>query len=195
MRQGNFIAALLTSTSIPTLAAAQDVASEAVNLGTIVLEAERRTDSLADVPISVTVVDGRDIERGEIQDARDLADRVPNFTLQTNASRTNPQYFIRGIGAVSVVDPGAQQAVSTYVDGVYRPFSSGLIADFSDIDRIEVLRGPQGTLYGRNATAGSVNVFTRMPAPFTGGSVRLGYGSDSLRSLSATANFALPNDQ
>lgn len=195
MRGGNHVAVLLLVGGIPTSLGAQDTQQGVVDLGTLTLEAERRTDSLADVPIAVTVVDGRDIDEANIRDVQDLADKVPNFTLQTNASRTNPQYFIRGIGAVATVDPGAQQAVSTYIDGVYQPFASALVFDFADVDRVEVLRGPQGTLFGRNATAGAVNIFTRMPDATTGGFVKLGFGTENMREVAAVANFALPNNQ
>lgn len=168
-------------------------AEEIFDLGTLTLEAERREDTLAGVPIATTLVTRQDIEDAGIRDLRDVAEFVPNFTLTTNASRTNPNYFIRGIGAIALVDPGAQQAVATYVDGVYQPFATALIFDFADVERVEVLRGPQGTLYGRNATAGSVNIYTQKPQGTFGARGALSFGTDDYRNLEASVNAPFQN--
>lgn len=130
---------------------------------TILVQAERRTAPLVRVPVSATVF-GRDLlEEGALLDMRDIGQLTPNLTVTSQASRTNPSLFIRGIGSIATVDPGFSQAVATYVDGVYAPFPTTALFDLLDVERVEVLRGPQGTLFGRNATAGAINIVTRAP--------------------------------
>ncbi|MEM8813679.1 MAG: TonB-dependent receptor [Pseudomonadota bacterium] len=166
-------------------------ASGGIVLDPIVVDAERRSEELARVPVSATVIDRDTLERANLKDLRDVAALTPNLTLTTNASRTNPNFFIRGIGSIATVDPGATQAVATYVDGVYVPFPSTAIFDFLDIERVEVLRGPQGTLYGRNATAGAINIITRNPEPSFGGTAKLEGGSSDLLRGVGTVNVPL----
>ena len=163
-------------------------------MGEIMVDAERRAEDLARVPISVTVIDRETLEDGNVRDLRDVSTLTPNLTLTTNASRTNPNIFIRGIGSIATVDPGAVQAVGIFVDGVYVPFSSAAIFDFLDVERVEVLRGPQGTLFGRNTTAGAINIITRMPEPQFGAEADLTAGNFGLRRGVGAVNLPFPND-
>ncbi len=146
-------------------------------LDVIVVEAQRREEALIDVPISVSVIGGETIADARLADLRDLSPLTPNFNITSQASRTNPNLFMRGIGGIATVDPGSVQSVAVFVDGVYIPFTSAALFDFLDVERVEVIRGPQGTLFGRNATSGAVNIVTKSPGSELGGIVEAEAGN------------------
>ena len=132
-------------------------------LGDIVVTAQRREASLQDTPISVAAFDEKALAAKGIANITDLRTAVPNLQLspQPNAGTTS-RVFIRGIGNSDdqiTQDP----SVAVYQDGVYVGRSQGLATEVADLERIEVLRGPQGSLYGRNATGGAINFITRQP--------------------------------
>lgn len=126
----------------------------------IVVTAQKREENLQDVPLSVTALSASMLDAKGVLNAQDLPLVTPGLTLSTSVNFLT--VFIRGVGsdAFLVADP----SVASYVDGVYLPFSNGAIQDFGTIDRIEVLKGPQGTLFGRNAVGGAINVITRDPS-------------------------------
>ncbi len=138
-------------------AAAQPVLEE------ILVTAQKRTQSLQETPISLAVFDEAGIERLGITNIGDIQNLVPNLSIiPFGVSPTTLRIYIRGIGTVDsqiTQDP----PVGVYMDGVYMARNSGLAMDVAEIERIEVLRGPQGTLYGRNTTGGAINVITRRP--------------------------------
>lgn len=129
----------------------------------IVVTAERRVASLQDTPISIEAFNADQIEQQGIQGVQDLSLTVPSLTIEPFPTHNSTlRIFIRGVGifdAQLTQDP----AVGVYVDGIYIARSVGLAMDIADLERIEVLRGPQGTLYGRNTTGGAVNLITRKP--------------------------------
>ncbi len=160
-----------TMTSLTLLGSAIAVAQEEpapepsapVALAEIVVTAEKREASLQDTPISVVALDSERLDTLGIGDVSDLSTFVPNLQLtpHTNSAST-PRIFIRGIGNYDdqiTQDP----SVAVYVDGVYIGRTQGMGTEAADLERIEVLRGPQGTLYGRNATGGAINFITRAP--------------------------------
>ncbi len=126
----------------------------------VVVTAQKREENLQDVPISVTAFSAELLDAKGVLNAQDLPLVTPGLTLSTSVNFLT--VFIRGIGsdAFLVADP----SVANYVDGIYMPFSNGAIQDFGAIDRIEVLKGPQGTLFGRNAVGGAINVITKAPS-------------------------------
>ncbi|TJY55567.1 TonB-dependent receptor [Sinimarinibacterium sp. CAU 1509] len=130
----------------------------------IIVTAERRVASLQDTPISIEAFSAEKIEQIGIQGVQDLGVSVPSMTIEPFPTHNATlRIFIRGVGindAQLTQDP----AVGVYVDGVYIARSVGLAMDIADLERIEVLRGPQGTLYGRNTTGGAVNLITRRPS-------------------------------
>ncbi|MEL6666490.1 MAG: TonB-dependent receptor [Pseudomonadota bacterium] len=144
---------------------------------TVYVEAQRKEEALLDVPISVSVISADTIANAKISNLVDLTGLTPNFNINTTASRTNPNLFIRGVGGIATVDPGSVQSVAVFVDGVYIPFTSAALFEFLDVERVEILRGPQGTLFGRNATSGAVNVITRTADPEFGGNVEIEAGN------------------
>ena len=156
---GTFVAALLTTAAMPAFA--QDEASEGI--GEIVVTAQKREESLQDTPISLVAMTGRELETRQINGLNDLRSNVPNLQLTPHPnSAATTQVFMRGVG---LNDDQITQDPSTaiYIDGVYVARSQGLAMDVADLERIEVLRGPQGTLYGRNATGGAINFITSKP--------------------------------
>ncbi len=129
--------------------------------GDIVVTARRRNEALLDVPIAVTAYTGEQLERTAALDITDIGDTTPNVTLEasrgTNSTLTA---FIRGIGQQDPV-AGFEQGVGIYLDDVYLNRPQGAVLDIYDVERIEVLRGPQGTLYGRNTIGGAIKYVTR----------------------------------
>jgi iron complex outermembrane receptor protein len=142
-------------------AAAAQADDEIVETGEIVVTARRRNEALLDVPIAVTAYSGEQLEREGAIDITDVGDTTPNVTLEvsrgTNSTLTA---FIRGIGQQDPVG-GFEQGVGIYLDDVYLNRPQGAVLDIYDVDRIEVLRGPQGTLYGRNTIGGAIKYVTR----------------------------------
>jgi iron complex outermembrane receptor protein len=163
--------------SLPSLAFAQDggqqpaeaaaadtpaaAADEVVQTGEIVVTARRRNEALLDVPIAVTAYSGAELERQGAVDITDIADTTPNVTLEVSrGSNSTLTAFIRGIGQQDPVG-GFEQGVGIYLDDVYLNRPQGAVLDIYDVERIEVLRGPQGTLYGRNTIGGAIKYVTR----------------------------------
>ncbi len=127
----------------------------------IVVTARRRTEVLQDVPIAVTAYSGEQLERQGALDITDVSDTTPNVNLETSrGTNTTLTAFIRGVGQQDPV-AGFEQGVGIYLDDVYLNRPQGALLDIYDVERIEILRGPQGTLYGRNTIGGAVKYVTR----------------------------------
>jgi iron complex outermembrane receptor protein len=143
-------------------------------LNEIVITATRRTESLIDTPASISAVTADALKPGGVQDIADLAEEVPNMSVgnQFGVNRT----FIRGIGLTSI-DLGADGAVAFLQDGAQMPLPAEQLSGFYDLERVEVLRGPQGTLYGRSATAGVVDMITKPPTDDVEGYANFTYGN------------------
>ena len=129
---------------------------------TIVVTAQGRQQSLADVPIAVSAVSGELLERSGTNDIRDLNQVAPSLLVSSTGNEANGSARIRGIGTVGD-NPGLESSVAVFVDGVYRSRSGNALSELGPIDRIEILRGPQGTLGGRNSSAGLINIYTAPP--------------------------------
>jgi iron complex outermembrane receptor protein len=153
-------------------AAASASASENVQLGEIVITAQRRSENIQNVPIAVTAISGEGaLSRGVI-DTSDLQQAVPDLVIARNANDITP--FIRGIGS-AIGTPNAENSVAIYVDGVYQPAAAGNLFDLNNIERVEVLKGPQSTLFGRNATGGVIQVVTKDPSQKAEMDMSIGY--------------------
>jgi len=140
-------------------------ASSTDNIGKVVVTARRRAELIQDVPGAVTALSGAELEKQAIPDLTALTDKVPNTTLKASrGTNTTLTAFIRGIGQQDPV-AGYEQGVGIYLDDVYLARPQGALTDIYDLERIEVLRGPQGTLYGRNTIGGAVKYVTRKLAP------------------------------
>jgi len=144
---------------------------ESITLDEIVVTAQYREQSLQDVPISVSVIDGDFIQKQSIEKMADLQFSVPNFTMAESGIGTN--VFIRGIGSGN--NQGFEQSVGIYVDGIHHGRAQQSRAPFLDLARVEVLRGPQSILFGKNSVAGALNITTARPTEEFEGSISLAY--------------------
>lgn len=143
----------------------------------VVVTAQRRSESLQRVPVAVSAFSAADIESRQLTSTVDLARTIPNLLGQNNTgTSTANTYFLRGLGSteqIALLDP----AVSTYVDEVILPRQNANNYALFDVERVEVLRGPQGTTFGRNSTGGAISVITRKPGEEVDGYVSVGIGS------------------
>ena len=142
----------------------------------IVVTATKREQTLQDVPVAVSVTTAETIERAQIRDIRDLSTVVPSLRVNQLQSSGNTNFYIRGFGN-GANNAGIEPSVGLFVDGVYRSHSASMIADLPDVQRIEVLRGPQSTLFGKNASAGVISLVTKKPQFKFGGNVEASYGN------------------
>lgn len=144
---------------------------------TVVITSRRRRELLQDVPITVSVVGGKQIEESGAFNVTRVKEIVPSLQMYTSNPR-NTGINIRGLGSpFGLTNDGLDPGVGYYVDGVYYARPAVATLDFIDIERIEVLRGPQGTLFGKNTTAGAINITTRKPSFVPGGSLEVSYGN------------------
>ena len=155
--------------------AAPDPAPAAVDeVQEIIVTAQRRKERLQDVPIVVSAFAGDQLETAGIKSTLDLAAVTPGLEFGTQAAYGQP--FLRGVGTVAN-GPGVESPVALYVDGIYYGAMIGSVLTLNDIEQVEVLKGPQGTLFGRNATGGLIQITTKDPTQKFGGYVDAGYGS------------------
>ncbi len=182
--------AMLTAASTLTLltsvgqAWAADAAADSATVEELVVTAERRETNLQATPIAISAFTAQSLADRKIDNIRDLAGQIPNLSIgRVTISHTTQTYSLRGVGES---DPIQEPVLAVYVDDVYIPRQIGSMVEFNDLERIEVLRGPQGTLYGRNSSAGALRIITRDP----GRDVRLkaevgagNYGALDVRAL------------
>lgn len=143
-------------------ATAQDDVDETKTLQTVTVTSLKREQTLQDVPVAVSVVDEQVIEKANIQDLGDLQSVVPSLSVGQLQSSANTNFIIRGFGN-GANNAGIEPSVGVFIDGVYRSRSAAQIADLPNLQRVEVLRGPQSTLFGKNASAGVISIVTRKP--------------------------------
>jgi len=144
----------------------------------IVVTATKRAQTLQDIPIAVTVTSGETIEKAQIQDLLDLQSVVPSLRVSQLQTSRNANFVIRGFGN-GANNPGIEPSVGVFIDGVYRSRSAAAISDLPRVERVEVLSGPQSTLFGKNASAGVVSVVTPRPSGDSGGYISGSFGEFS----------------
>ncbi|WP_332819644.1 TonB-dependent receptor [Sphingopyxis sp.] len=167
----------------PAVASAQDadVPADAAStapqegLGEIVVTAQRRSQNIQDVPISIAAISGEALTEVGIRDPRDLSILVPGLSSQAGTSATTTSLFLRGVG-IGDFNSNTTGAVGVYVDDVFLGANAGKLFNVFDSDGIEVLKGPQGTLYGRNTTAGAIRFSSRKPTDEFSANAALSYG-------------------
>ncbi len=130
--------------------------------GVIIVRAQGRSQALSDVPIAVNAVSGEELAKSGASDIRELNQVAPSLLVSSTGNEANGSARIRGIGTVGD-NPGLESSVAVFVDGVYRSRSGNALSELGPIDRIEILRGPQGTLGGRNSSAGLISIYTAPP--------------------------------
>ncbi len=179
--------------AMPSMAAAQDSeVDEAKRENVIVVTAQRRAENLQDVPASVSALSAADIETRQINDANDLTSQIPGVVITTGTgTASSARIFFRGVGedeSRGAIDP----AVGIYIDNVYLGRTVGSLIDLVDIEQVEVLRGPQGTLYGRNTNGGAIKFRSVRPQlGETSVSADFGYGNFDRLQARGTVNASL----
>ncbi|OHT19672.1 Pesticin receptor precursor [Sphingomonas haloaromaticamans] len=183
-RRVRLIILMNSAIAISAPAAAQEThqpVEDNSGIADIVVTAQRREERLIDVPISVSALRGEALERGGVTTVSNIETLVPNIQInQTVGNTFGPLISIRGLAPSSDTSLGRDQPVGLYIDGVPIAKSTGAAFDTVDLERIEVLRGPQGTLYGKNTIGGAVNLVTRRPSGEFGGRLVLGAGEYDL---------------
>ncbi|OSZ62753.1 TonB-dependent receptor [Sphingomonas sp. IBVSS1] len=170
---------LLGATAIAAPALAQNAPTAAADEGEddiIIVTASKQAKTLIDTPIAVSVASKATLEVAQIRDALDLQTLVPSLRVSQLQSSANTNFIIRGFGN-GANNAGIEPSVGVFIDGVYRSRSAAQIGDLPSLERVEVLRGPQSTLFGKNASAGIISVVTAEPKFDFGGAAELSYGN------------------
>ncbi|WP_097090547.1 TonB-dependent receptor [Novosphingobium sp. Chol11] len=170
------IIALAGSVSHAQAQETQSQTSAAEDEGIIIVTATRRASPLSDVPIAVSAVTAQAMQNSGASDIRSLNQLAPSLLVSSTGSEANASARIRGIGTVGD-NPGLESSVAVFIDGVYRSRTGAGLNELGEIERVEVLRGPQGTLFGRNASAGLINVISKAPEFELGGKAEVTYGN------------------
>ncbi|MGK2910941.1 MAG: TonB-dependent receptor [Sphingobium sp.] len=170
------IAAPAFAQNSPQAEAVPQQAEANVNESDIIVTATRRASPLSDVPIAVSAVTAQSLQNSGASDIRQLNQLAPSLLVSSTGSEANGSARIRGIGTVGD-NPGLESSVAVFIDGVYRSRTGAGLNELGDIERVEVLRGPQGTLFGRNASAGLLNIVSKKPEFQLGGNAEITYGN------------------
>jgi len=160
----------------------------------VIVTAQRREESLIDVPTSLTSLSMADLEASGVNRLRDIGHIVPNLIATGPNTNGRPDYVIRGI-ASGGGQPGFESALGIYIDGVYMGRETAANPDIVDIQRVEILRGPQGTLYGKNSISGAINITTVKPDNELTAKVDLEIGNYNLRQLSGSVSLPIVEDK
>ena len=175
-----------------SLALTLPAANAQIVLEEIVVTAQKREQSLTDVPLSVSAITGDTVNEylNGGQDIRALAARVPGLNIETSNGRTQPRFYLRGLGNIDF-DVNANQPVAMVFDEIALENNVLRSLPLFDIERVEVLKGPQGSLFGRNTNAGAIKIDSVRPGPDIDRYVRASYGSRDMIALEGASDFAL----
>jgi len=183
--------ALIAVATVPLFSQTTLAAESAITLEEIVVTARKRQESIQDVPVAVTAITPGQLERGSIKNVIDVAKLVPNVELhQTSQGSHSLSPSIRGL-SYDDIEKSIETTVGVAIDGVFMASNSGAIFDFFDVESVEVLRGPQGTLFGRNTIGGVINVQRTEPTGEWGGKLEATSGDESMTDLKAILNMPL----
>ena len=156
----------------------------------IIVTATKRAESVQDIPLSVNAFSGAQLEEAGVKDIRDIAAQTPGLSIKSRGE-TEGSVFIRGIGSAAP-GIGADPAVGIYIDGLYAARGTNATAAFFDVERVEVVKGPQGTLFGRNASSGAISIITRKPElDESYGSVLAGFGDEGQQKYEFIYNLGI----
>jgi iron complex outermembrane receptor protein len=158
----------------------------------IVVTAQRRSQSVQDVPLSISALSSAALESSRVDDLDQISSLTPGLNFQTS-NRTIPLIYLRGVGTRSF-GAGTESSVGVFIDDVYISRVSGAITDLTDVERVEVLKGPQGTLYGRNTVGGAINIITKGPTAQPEGYVEAAGGARDYRDLRAAVSGPVAGD-
>ncbi len=187
--------ALVGLAQVP-VALAQDSGAAEEEPGTldqIIVTAQKREEALQDVPVVVTALSETMLEDNGVRDIKDLATIVPGLTVTSTQSEAQTTARIRGIGTVGD-NAGLESSVGVVIDGVYRPRNGVGFGDLGELERVEVLKGPQGTLFGKNTSAGVINVVTKRPTYQQSAEAELTVGNYGAVGVSASYSDAISDN-
>uniref|UniRef100_B0T9W4 TonB-dependent receptor n=1 Tax=Caulobacter sp. (strain K31) TaxID=366602 RepID=B0T9W4_CAUSK len=185
---GTASAAVLAGLSVASVAQAQQ--TETMTVDSIVVTAQKREQNLQDVPVVVTAVGAKLLQDTGVKDIKDLTILTPGLTVTSTTSEASTTARVRGVGTVGD-NPGLESSVGVVIDGVYRPRNGVSFGDLGEMDRIEVLKGPQGTLFGKNTSAGVINIVTKEPEFGFGAAAEATLGNFNAHGLSASVTGPL----
>src|SRR5687768_14454727 len=183
--------ATMCLSTVLTAQAQTPAQSQATVLGDVIVTATRRETSLQDTPLAISAFDQEALDENRVVTLLDMRGLVPNLQFFENGDHAVPLIFIRGLGTRNQTEAG-DQGIAFYSDGIFAARSQGTTVMMYDLERVEVLRGPQGTLFGRNSTGGAISLHSAKPD--TGGfdaSGEVTAGSDSLFGLRGMINIPL----
>jgi iron complex outermembrane receptor protein len=189
-------AAVVAALTMPVYAAAQTqspaspsaTSADSSTVGAVVVTARKRSEKVLNIPIQITEIPGSQLQKLGLHDFEEIAALIPSATVEESGFGIYRNIFIRGVGTPALLE---ESGVGAYVDGV---FTGGIISNptqYYDLDHVEVLRGPQGGLYGRDATGGAINIVSALPTKTFGASVEGTYASYSRTELTGTVNAPL----
>lgn len=174
--------------------AAQAQTSDVQTVDSIIVTAQKREQNLQDVPVVVTAVGAKLLQDTGVRDIKDLTILTPGLTVTSTSSEASTTARVRGVGTVGD-NPGLESSVGVVIDGVYRPRNGVGFGDLGEMERIEVLKGPQGTLFGKNTSAGVINVMTKEPEFGFGANAELTFGNYSAKGAAASVTGPLYEDK
>ncbi len=157
----------------------------------ILVTAEKRVTNLQDTPLTITTFSGEELEKSGVATSMDLQLHTPGLVMSSNGGWGLP--YLRGVGT-DIIGPGVDSGVAIYVDGVYQARNAGKIQQLVDVERVEVLKGPQGILYGRNAIGGAINIISKAPTDDFTGNVGIDFGNFEKRTIHASISGPLAGD-
>src|SRR5580704_164064 len=160
------------------------------SLAEVIVTAQKRAENIQDVPISVIALSSQQLKDSGIKDIKDMTVLTPGLTVTSTTSENSTTARIRGIGTVGD-NPGLESSVGIVIDGVYRPRNGVGFGNLGEIERIEVLEGPQGELFGKNNDAGVISIMTKRPAMTFGVTAEISAGNYNDREISASVTGPL----
>ena len=193
MAKSRTVLALGVAAGVLAAASANAAAEQATNVGEVVVTAERTSENILKVGVNVTAISAQALKQSRIADASDLATQVPNFDVKTNIPGLQQIMTVRGVGLDDFSSTN-NSSVGVYIDDVFLASFAEMDFGLYDLSRVEVLKGPQGTLYGRNSTAGAINIISAPPTLGRAyGDLTAGYGS--YQAFEAEGDINLPLGQ
>lgn len=196
---GRLFAGTAAVSLLTTPALAQDVAAAEEDNGAIaeiVVVAQKRAQNLQDVPVAVSALAGEELQSRGVSETSDLQGFVPSLQITTPYGRTQPNFALRGVSVANEFSASTASPVGVYVDEVYQSFRASHGQQLYDLERVEVLRGPQGTLYGRNTTGGAISFFSNKPQlDGSSGTLTAGYGNYDTKTIEGAIEHTLIQDK
>lgn len=180
------LSALALATAISSQASAANLIEE------VVVTAQKRAENVQDIPIAISAYSGNKLEQAGVENTLDLQVIDPSLVFTTNSVVGQP--YLRGVGT-DIFSPGAESSIATFIDDVYQSRSYSSLQDFFDVQRVDVVKGPQGVLFGRNAAGGAISFYSNKPSDELEGKLSVGLGNYSKQRIEGMLNVPLIEDK